>query len=76
MAIKPELMKAILAMDSYNRGYDAGIDLRIKDGVALVDAPRGGAGALLFRLLPKMCDNGTVIATDFHAYWNNRAIFF
>ena len=26
------LFKAILAMDSYNRGYDAGIDLRIKDG--------------------------------------------
>ncbi|PZP55644.1 MAG: hypothetical protein DI586_06160 [Micavibrio aeruginosavorus] len=27
MALKPELFKAILAMDAYNRGYDAGIDL-------------------------------------------------
>lgn len=27
-----DLMKAILAMDAYNRGYDAGIDFRKKDG--------------------------------------------
>ena len=27
MTLSPELMKAILSMDSYNRGYDAGIFL-------------------------------------------------
>ena len=27
MSLSPELMKAILSMDAYNRGYDAGIVL-------------------------------------------------
>ena len=27
MSISPDLFRAILAMDSYNRGYDLGIDL-------------------------------------------------
>ena len=31
MAINPKIMNAILSMDSYNRGYDAGIDLRLRD---------------------------------------------
>ena len=31
MSISPLLMKAIFSMDAYNRGYDASIDLRLKD---------------------------------------------
>ena len=36
MAIGTELFKAILAMDSYNRGYDGGVDA----GVDLANAGR------------------------------------
>ena len=31
MALEPELMNAILSMDAYNRGYDASIDLGVRD---------------------------------------------
>ena len=36
----PTLLKAILSMDAYNRGYNAKIDLRLKDtnGVVIEDS--------------------------------------
>lgn len=33
MTIQPDLMKAILSMDAYNRGYNAGIQFHDKDQV-------------------------------------------
>ena len=38
MTISPDLFRAILAMDSYNRGYNAGLD--VYDGI-----PLSGIGA-------------------------------
>jgi hypothetical protein len=52
MTIQPELFKAILAMDAYNRGYDAGIntlpsntDGSVKIGSAKIIDDRGDTSA-------------------------------
>ena len=59
MALQPELMKAILSMDAYNRGYEAGIVFGnnpgdnnysedtpgIKIGTAEIYLPKGDAAS-------------------------------
>lgn len=53
MSISSELMKAILAMDSYNRGYNAGVDfgpgsdaVGTQLGTATIAANKGDADAV------------------------------
>jgi hypothetical protein len=55
----PDLYKAILSMDSYNRGYNPSVKFGNLVGSASVDAPGTGIGnAKVFRetviLLPKI----------------------
>ncbi|MCO6185441.1 hypothetical protein [Rhizobium sp. L1K21] len=45
MSISPELMMAILSMDSYNRGYNAGIEDEVLDGAGTADG-LGEAGII------------------------------
>lgn len=70
MSISPELMFAILSMDSYNRGYDPGI-------VGL-----GGEGSLLGTAIVKkdalqLLDEGAAQAAGFYAVaydWNGKTV--
>ncbi|MCC6598007.1 MAG: hypothetical protein IT559_04385 [Alphaproteobacteria bacterium] len=71
-SLSSELFNAILSMDAYNRGYDASIDLGVKDkngnylsiGNATIDDDKGDAAAqsIGFYALAYSYDGSTIIS--------------
>jgi hypothetical protein len=68
MAISPDLFMAILAMDAYNRGYNAGLNLgpaqlQIGNATLRQDAlPQGYEAASFFAQAYALADGSTVIS--------------